>query len=92
MTDQLQTIIVLAANHRNGRPEKDIRVDYAASVTDLAVTSRGAVSINALFRCGRLIGYAVWSCRAQGWVVGSWGRPLTFSQAVAAEKHLPWEG
>lgn len=60
------------------------------------VASKGAGSVHALRRrrgAGwQYIGYAVWSCRTQGWVCGSWSRPVSADEAHAHLTNMAWEG
>lgn len=50
------------------------------------VASKGAGSIHALRRrrgaAWQYIGYAVWSCRQQRWVLGSWDTPVAMAEAA----------
>lgn len=60
------------------------------------IASKGAGSIHALrrhtTRGWRYLGFAVWSCRSQGWVCGSWKSPVDFPTAEDALRSMPWEG
>lgn len=91
ITITLDDVLAAAAGHPNGCPAGAIS-HSAALCDDPPVTSRGAVSICALRRDGEWIGYAVWSCARQGWVAGSWRHPLTWGEAVRAERRIPWAG
>lgn len=70
--------------------------NLASSTADPLVASKGACSVHALRRrCGRgwqYIGYAVWSCRQQGWVSGSWTRPVDADEAHDALRDMSWDG
>lgn len=72
------------------------RQNLTSDTADPLVSSKGAGSVHALRRrCGkgwRYLGYAVWSCRRQSWVCGSWSRPVDFATAEAALRNMPWEG
>lgn len=60
------------------------------------VASKGAGSVHVLRRrrgAGwQYLGYAVWSCRTQGWVRGSWDRPVSADEAHAHLADMAWEG
>ena len=60
------------------------------------VASKGAGSVNVLRRRRgngwQYLGYAVWSCRTQGWVCGSWDRPVSADEAHAYLADMAWEG
>lgn len=64
--------------------------------TSPMVASKGAGSVDVLRRrCGKgwnYIGFAVWSCKKQSYVAGSWSRPLDFEEAHATLKDMAWEG
>lgn len=60
------------------------------------VASKGAGSVCVLRRrCGtgwRYLGYAVWSCRSQQWVCGSWRTPVSATDAHDHLVDMAWEG
>lgn len=84
-------IVDYAKNHPNGLPAHDLDLDNAYNGSPI-ITSRGAVSICALRRRGKWIGFAVWSCQAQAFVRGGWSNPLSWQDAVQTERGMPWEG
>lgn len=62
------------------------------TTNDPLVASKGAGSIHLLHRDGHAIGYAVWSCRTQSWVCGSWRSPTDYQTAERHLRNMPWEG
>ncbi len=89
----VEEVVAQAADGELSLAEWDIRQRLSRAEGDPLLASKGAGSVHALFRDGECIGYAVWSCRLQGWVAGSWDRPI--GDYRTAERHLrrmPWEG
>lgn len=70
--------------------------NLASSGNSPLVASKGAGSVHVLrHRRGagwQYLGYAVWSCRTQGWVCGSWDRPVDADEAHAHLTDMAWEG
>ncbi len=60
------------------------------------IASKGAGSIHVLRRRRgkgwQYLGYAVWSCRQQAWVCGSWRHPVSIEQATRHLRNMAWEG
>lgn len=60
------------------------------------IASKGAGSIHVLRRrrckdwC--YLGYAVWSCRRQAWVCGSWRHPVSIEEAARHLRNMDWAG
>lgn len=72
------------------------RDNLTSDAGDPLVCSKGAGSVHALRRRSgkgwRYIGFAVWSCRTQGWVCGSWSRPVSLTEAHEYLADMAWEG
>jgi len=70
--------------------------NLASSDSNPLVASKGAGSVHVLRRRRgsgwSYLGYAVWSCRTQGWVCGSWNRPISADEAHAHLADMAWEG
>lgn len=69
--------------------------NMASESDDPLICSKGAGSVHALRRVGngwRYIGFAVWSCKTQGWVCGSWRAPVSLSEAHEYLADMAWEG
>ena len=65
----------------------------ADSHGDSLLASKGACSLHALVRGGKIIGFAVWSCAQQGWIVRGWNSPSEdIEEAYLVLKNARWEG